>query len=179
MKRTLLAAAGFTFLAVAINSVSAYAQTSGSGLLGCQEITQTFTRDTGRGHGHRGTWEVRLPNGYQLTSHTVSRQSANPKRKTYEVQEYREQSPKREGVRITYNVPNLGNRGAAKVFGKGERSWLTLRVTLVGKKCGTSNVSRSQTSPPTAMLKWLESGASRNRSSSTARTARDSIGMFN
>lgn len=101
----------------------------------CEQIEQTFTRDTGRGWGHEGTWIVRLPRKYRMCSYEVSRKSANPNRKTYSDSVYYRETEYPNGVKVDYDVPNVGNIGAAKVFGKGERSWLTIRIRIQGTTC--------------------------------------------
>lgn len=178
MTRTIVATSGLALLLFATLSLPAPAEASGANASGCEEITQTYTRDTGRGHGHEGTWTVWLPDGYALASFDIHTQSANPRRKTYDVRAISDERRARGGVRIDYDVPHVGNHGAARIFGDGERSWLTLRVVLNGQDCSRPRRPEIDLSPPEAMLDWLDQRQHVPRDPANPRRARDHMGVF-
>lgn len=93
-----------------------------------KEVSQTFK--VGPAYdGLTGTWYLRLPQGFHYCSYTTQRESANPDRDTFSI------TPVIDGINISYDVPYLGCVGFCP-FGRGERSWLHLHVTVRGVKGG-------------------------------------------
>jgi hypothetical protein len=92
------------------------------------EVTQVFK--VGPAYdGLKGTWYLRLPQGFRYCSYTTQRESANPDQDSFYI------TPVIDGININFDVPYLGCKGFCP-SGRGERSWLHLQVTVRGVKGG-------------------------------------------